>query len=156
KIDPLDLVFPGAAKSRNPKLKALVDPLKQEVKDRGLWGLFLDKELGGPGLGQLELALLNEILGAHGSAPVIFGGQGPDTGNMEILAAHGTDEQKKRWLEPLFNQELFSAFSMTEPGGGSDPDTFVTTAVRDGEEWVINGEKWFTSAGRQADLLFVM
>src|SRR5215471_13006358 len=152
-IDPIDLLFPDAAKSRDPKLKALVDPLKQKVKDRGLWALFLDEDLGGPGFGQLKLALLNEVLAQHGSAPVIFGTQGPDTGNMEILAAYGTPEQKERWLYPLMNQEIWSAFSMTEPQGGSDPSLFKTTAVRDGNEWVINGEKWFTSFGQDADIL---
>jgi alkylation response protein AidB-like acyl-CoA dehydrogenase len=73
-----------------------------------------------------------------------------------MLAAYGTDEQKERWLTPMLNQELWSAYSMTEPQGGSDPNLFKTHAVRDGEEWVINGEKWFTSAGRVADILFVM
>jgi acyl-CoA dehydrogenase len=155
-IEPLDLVFPGAVRSRNPKVKALVDPLKQQVKDQGLWALFLDEDLGGPGFGQLKLALVNEILGRYGSAPAIFGTAAPDTGNMEILAAYGTEEQKQRWLYPLMNQEIFSAYSMTEPHGGSDPNLFKTVAVRDGEEWVINGEKWFTSAGRMADILFVM
>ncbi len=155
-IEPLDLVFPGAAYSRSPKAKALADPLKQQVKDRGLWALFLDKELGGPGFGQLKLALINEILGRYGSGPVIFGTQAPDTGNMEMLAAYGTDEQKQRWLFPLMNQEIWSAYSMTEPQGGSDPNLFKTHAIRDGEEWVINGEKWFTSGGRHADILFVM
>src|ERR1700689_5225663 len=155
-IEPLDLVFPNAAYSRNPKAKALADPLKQQVKDRGLWALFLDRELGGPGFGQLKLALLNEILGRYRSAPVIFGTAAPDTGNMEMLAAYATEEQKRRWLAPLMNQEIFSASSMPEPQGGSDPDLFKTHAVRDGEEWVINGEKWFTSAGRAADILFVM
>ena len=155
-IEPLDLVFPGAARSKDPKLKRIVDPLKQQVKDRGLWALFLDRHLGGPGLGQVKLALLNEILGGYASAPVIFGTQAPDTGNMELLAAYGTDEQKERWLYPLMNQEIWSAYSMTEPEGGSDPNLFKTYAARDGEEWVINGEKWFTSAGRIADILFVM
>ena len=155
-IEPLDLVFPGAVRSRDPKVKALVQPLKQQVKDRGLWALFLDEELGGPGLGQLKLALLNEILGRYGSAPAVFGTAAPDTGNMEMLAAYGTDEQKDRWLYPLMNQEIWSAYSMTEPQGGSDPNLFQTHAVRDGDEWVINGEKWFTSAGRAADILFVM
>src|SRR5919112_3590353 len=155
-IEPLDLVFPGAAYSRNPKAKALADPLKQQVKDRGLWALFLDKELGGPGFGQLKLALINEILGRYGSAPVIFGTQAPDTGNMEMLAAYGTEEQKQRWLFPLMNQEIWSAYSMTEPQGGSDPNLFKTHATKDGDEWVINGEKWFTSGGRHADILFVM
>jgi alkylation response protein AidB-like acyl-CoA dehydrogenase len=155
-IEPLDLVFPGATYSRDPKMKALVDPLKQQVKDRGMWALFLDKELGGPGFGQLKLALLNEVLGKYGSAPRIFGTAAPDTGNMEILAAYGTEEQKKRWLEPLMRQEISSAYSMTEPQGGSDPNLFVSRAERDGDEWIINGEKWFTSAGRMADILFVM
>jgi alkylation response protein AidB-like acyl-CoA dehydrogenase len=155
-VEPLDLVFPGAAYSRDPRAKALADPLKQQVKDRGLWALFLDKDLGGPGFGQLKLALINEILGRYRSAPVVFGTAAPDTGNMEMLAAYGTPEQKDRWLKPLMNQEIFSAYSMTEPQGGSDPTMFVTHAVRDGDEFVINGEKWFTSAGARADIIFVM
>jgi acyl-CoA dehydrogenase len=86
----------------------------------------------------------------------MFGAAAPDTGNMEMLAAFGTEEQKKRWLGPLLNQDMFSAYSMTEPQGGSDPNLFRTHATKDGDEWVINGEKWFTSAGRVADILFVM
>ncbi|MGH3277016.1 MAG: acyl-CoA dehydrogenase family protein, partial [Streptosporangiaceae bacterium] len=144
-VEPLDLVFPGAAYSRDPRARALADPLRQQVKDRGLWALFLDRDLGGPGLGQLKLALINEILGRYRTAPVIFGTAAPDTGNMEMLAAYGTAEQKDKWLQPLLNQEIFSAYSMTEPQGGSDPTQFVTRATRDGDEWVINGEKWFTS-----------
>ena len=155
-VEPLELVFPYAVRMRDPKMKALVDPLRQQVKDQGLWAVFLDKDLGGPGFGQLKLALLNEIIGRYSTAPSIFGCQAPDTGNMEILAAYGTDSQKQRWLYPLMNQEIWSAYSMTEPQGGSDPNLFKTVAVRDGEEWVINGEKWFTSAGRYADIIFVM
>jgi len=155
-VEPLDLVFPGAAYSRNPKAKALADPLKQQVKDRGLWALFLGPDLGGPGFGQLKLALLNEILGRYRSAPVVFGTAAPDTGNMEMLAAYGTQEQKQKWLYPLMDQEIFSAYSMTEPQGGSDPNLFKTSAVRDGDQWVISGEKWFTSAGARADIIFVM
>jgi acyl-CoA dehydrogenase len=156
-VEPLELLFPYAVRlKRDPKMAALVEPLQQQVKDRGLWAIFLDRELGGPGFGQVKLALLNEILGRYATAPAIFGCQAPDTGNMEILAAYGTEEQKERWLYPLMNQEIWSAYSMTEPQGGSDPDLFTTRAVRDGDEWVINGEKWFTSAGRHADLLFVM
>ena len=157
-IEPLSLVFPMALrmKRNDPKMAELVDPLQQQIKDKGLWAIFLDKELGGPGYGQLKLALLNEILGKYPSAPAMFGCQAPDTGNMEMLAAYGTEEQKERWLKPLINQEIFSAYSMTEPQGGSDPNLFKTTAVKDGSEWVINGEKWFTSAGRAADILFVM
>ena len=155
-VEPLDLVFPGAAWSRNAKAKALADPLKEQVKARGLWALFLGPELGGPGFGQVRLALLNEILGRYRSAPVIFGTAAPDTGNMEMLAAYGTPEQQERWLTPLLSQEIFSAYSMTEPQGGSDPSLFKTQAVRDGDEWVISGEKWFTSAGARADIIFVM
>ena len=156
KVEPLDYVFPHAVRWPDPVVKAYVRELQQEVKDQGLWAIFLDRELGGPGLGQLRLALLNEVIGRYAGAPSMFGASAPDTGNMEILAAYGTEEQKKRWLEPLLNQDMFSAFSMTEPQGGSDPNLFKTRAVQDGDEWVINGEKWFTSAGRVADLLFVM
>ena len=156
KVEPLHHVFPHAVRLPDPAVKAYVRELQQEVKDQGLWALFLDEELGGPGFGQLKLGLVNEILGRYPAAPQLFGAAAPDSGNMEMLAAYGTEEQKKRWLEPLLNQEMFSAYSMTEPQGGSDPNLFQTTAVRDGDEWVINGEKWFTSAGRVADILFVM
>jgi len=155
-VEPLELVFPYAVRMRDPKMRALVDPLQDQVKAKGLWAIFLDRELGGPGFGQLKLALLNEIIGRYSSAPSIFGCQAPDTGNMELLAAYGTEAQKERWLYPLMEQKIWSAYSMTEPQGGSDPNLFRTTAVRDGEEWVINGEKWFTSAGRHADILLVM
>ena len=156
-IEPLDLVFPGAAYSRDPKAKALADPLKQQVKDRGLWALFLDRELGGPGFGQLKLALLNEILGRYRSAPVIFGTAAPDTGNMEMLAAYGTEEQKRRWLYPLMNQEIFSAYSMTEPQGGSDPSLFQTRAPcgtgRSGSSTARSGSP---APAARADIIFVM
>jgi acyl-CoA dehydrogenase len=155
-IEPFDLVFPVALRFGSPKVKAEARKLQQQIKDRGLWALFLDEELGGPGFGQLKLALVNEILGRYPAAPAFFGTAAPDTGNMELLAAYGTPEQKERWLVPMMNQELWSAYSMTEPQGGSDPNLFKTNAFRDGDEWVINGEKWFTSAGRYADLLFVM
>jgi alkylation response protein AidB-like acyl-CoA dehydrogenase len=156
KIEPLDYVFPYAIRSPHPKVRALVTEIQDEIKDQGLWAIFLDEELGGPGFGQLKLGLLNEIIGRYGSAPQMFGAAAPDTGNMEMLAAYGTDEQKERWLKPMLEQKMWSAYSMTEPQGGSDPNLFRTTAVRDGDEWVITGEKWFTSAGRVADILFVM
>src|ERR1700752_220051 len=156
KVEPLDHVFPHAVRVPDPSVKAYVRELQQEVKDQGLWAIFLDEELGGPGFGQLKLGLLNEVIGRYPAAPQMFGAAAPDTGNMEMPAAYGTEEQKKRWLEPLLNQDMFSAYSMTEPQGGSDPNLFKTYALRDGGEWVINGEKWFTSAGRVADILFVM
>src|SRR5436853_6570271 len=154
--EPLEFVFPYAVRSKDPKIRALVKGLQDQVREQGLWAIFLDEELGGPGYGQLKLGLLNEILGRYPSAPQMFGAAAPDTGNMEMLAAYGTEEQKERWLKPMLNQELWSAYSMTEPQGGSDPNLFKTHAVRDGEEWVINGQKRFTNAGRVADILFVM
>ena len=156
KVEPLAYALPYAVRMPDPNVRAYVRELQQEIKEQGLWALFLDKELGGPGFGQLKLALVNEILGRYPAAPSLFGTAAPDTGNMEMLAAYGTKEQKERWLTPMLNQEIWSAYSMTEPQGGSDPNLFKTHAVRDGDEWVINGEKWFTSAGRAADLLFVM
>ena len=154
-IEPLDLAR-GADGLDNRAFRRRVDELKQEVKDRDLWACHLGPELGGKGYGQLKLALMNEILGRTPSAPRIFGAQAPDTGNMEILAHYGTEEQKKKWLEPLLAGEIYSAYSMTEPHAGADPTMFSTRAVRDGDEWVINGEKWFTSNGAFATILVVM
>ncbi len=100
---------------------------------------------GGPDYGQVKLALLNEILGRSECAPIVFGSQAPDSGNSEILAHYGTPELKKRYLEPLLDNRIVSCFSMTEPQGGADPKVFTTAAVPDGDDWVINGEKWFSS-----------
>ena len=97
------------------RYRALVKELQQQVKDQGLWAIFLDEDLGGPGYGQLQLGLLNEILGRYPSAPQMFGAAAPDTGNMEVLHIFGTEAQKERWLEPLLAGEIRSAFAMTEP-----------------------------------------
>src|SRR5262249_1897244 len=113
KVEPLDYVFPHAVRWPDPVVKAYVRELQQEGRDEGLWARFLDRELGGPGFGRLRLALVNEVIGRCPGAPAMFGAAAPDTGNMEILAAYGTEEQKKRWLEPLLNQDMFSAYSMT-------------------------------------------
>jgi alkylation response protein AidB-like acyl-CoA dehydrogenase len=126
------------------------------VKDRGLWATHLGPQLGGPGYGQVKLALLNEILGRSECAPIVFGSQAPDSGNSEILARYGTPELKERYLEPLLDNRIVSCFSMTEPQGGADPKVFTTTAVQDGDEWVINGEKWFSSFADMAAFLIVM
>src|SRR5246127_669626 len=115
--------------------RAVIDPLKEEVRKHGLWACHLGPELGGQGYGQLKLALINEILGRTAWGPVVFGCQAPDTGNAEILAMFGTDEQKRRYLPPLPDGEIFSSFSMTEPQGGADPRLFRTLAVQDGEDW---------------------
>src|SRR3954447_11282409 len=157
KIEPIDLVFPGLAyHPLEGKLRDLVDPLKQEVRDQGLWACHLGPDLGGPGYGQMKLALMNEKLGRSNWAPIIFGTQAPDTGNAEIIAHYGTDEQKEKYLQPLLNGELFSSYSMTEPQGGSDPTQFVTRAEKDGDEWVINGWKFFSSNAHSASFLIVM
>jgi len=159
-IEPFTLAFPIAMYSRDHLPEGLtkhLDGLKQQVKDRGLWGIFLDKEIGGPGFGQLKLALVNEILGKYPSAPHIFGCQAPDTGNMDILAKYGTEEQKKKYLEPLFAQEIRSCYSMTEPQGGSDTRNFKTHADKQPDgSWILNGEKWFSSLGQIADFIIVM
>jgi acyl-CoA dehydrogenase len=136
--------------------RAIIDPLKQEVRRRGLWATHLGPELGGQGYGQLKLALLNEILGRSMWAPIVFGCQAPDTGNAEIIAHYGTAEQKERYLRPLLEGECFSTYSMTEPHGGADPTQFTCRAEKDGDEWVINGWKYFSSNARTASFLIVM
>ena len=134
-----------------------IAPLQEQVKERGLWAAHLDPDLGGQGYGQVKLGLMHEILGTSPYAPLAFGNQAPDSGNSEILALAGTPEQKERWLHPLLAGDLKSAFSMTEPEtAGSDPTLLQTRAVRDGDEWVINGHKWFSSNASIADFLIVM
>jgi acyl-CoA dehydrogenase len=135
----------------------IVRPLQDEVKKRRLWATHLPPELGGQGYGQVKLGLMHEIEGGSVWAPIVFGNQAPDSGNSEILAHFGTPEQKERWLYPLLDGRIRSAFSMTEPNtSGSDPTTLSTRAVRDGDDWVINGHKWFTSNGMIADFLIAM
>ncbi|MEZ4331240.1 MAG: acyl-CoA dehydrogenase family protein [Myxococcota bacterium] len=155
-IEPLDHVLTEGYEVTTPRAKRLLDPLKQQVKERGLWACHLGPELGGEGYGQLKLALMNEILGRARYAPLVFGCQAPDTGNAEILAHYGSPSQKKRYLEPLLNGDILSCYSMTEPHAGADPTLFTTRAVRDGDAWVINGEKWFSSNARLASFLIVM
>src|SRR6201993_4843044 len=141
---------------KNAEMMAILRPLQQQVKDQGLWAAHLEPELGGQGYGQVKLALLNEILGRSRWAPSVFGSQAPDSGNAEILALFGTAEQKARYLQPLLDGEISSCYSMTEPQGGSDPGLFVTRAERDGDTWVINGEKWFSSNAKHATFYIVM
>ncbi|MET0188088.1 MAG: acyl-CoA dehydrogenase family protein, partial [Pseudonocardia sediminis] len=131
-------------------------PLKEQVKEQGLWAAHLPPELGGGGFGQVSLGLMHEILGQCRYAPGIFGNQAPDSGNAELLAIGGSPEQKERWMHPLLRGEVRSCFSMTEPGAGADPTLLSTRAVLDGDEYVINGHKWFSSNAMNSDFLIVM
>jgi len=131
--------------------------LKQQVKRQGLWACHLDRELGGEGFGQMKLALMHELIGRCPYSMEIFGNQAPDSGNSELLAAGGTEEQKRRWLWPNLEGKIRSAFALTEPfEAGADPTRLRTTAARDGDDWVIDGHKWFCSNGSYADFIIVM
>jgi acyl-CoA dehydrogenase len=155
-VEPLDYVLDSPYEVDNPVRNRLVRPLQAKVHERKLWACHLEPELGGQGYGQLKLALMNEILGRSRFAPTVFGCQAPDTGNSEILAKYGTPAQKKRYLEPLLANEIVSCFSMTEPQGGADPKVFQTRAELRGDNWVINGEKWFSSNARYSSFLITM
>jgi len=145
-----------ASGDRHHRPKVLED-LKAQAKAAGLWNLFLPDPRHGPGLTNLEYAPLAGIMGRVLWAPEVFNCAAPDTGNMEILAQFGTDEQKARWLTPLLEGSIRSGFSMTEPmTPGSDPTQLKVRAVRDGDAWVINGRKWFTTGGMHARVLLVM
>ncbi len=155
-VEPLDHVLGNPYDIHNPRHQKIVPRLQAEVKGRGLWACHLGPELGGKGYGQLKLGLMNEILGRSRFAPIVFGCQAPDTGNSEILAHYGSPEHKERYLQPLLNGDIVSCFSMTEPHAGADPKMFRCRAERDGDFWVINGEKWFSSNARWATFLIVM
>jgi acyl-CoA dehydrogenase len=154
-VEPLSHTNIGYAGTRSKTYQKAIRPLQAKVKEQRLWACHLGPELGGQGFGQVKLALINERLGRVGLAPVVFGCQAPDTGNAEIIAHYGTQEQKDKYLWPLLNNEITSGYSMTEPQGGSDPLGFQTSAKLEGDEWVINGEKWFTSGARNAEVLVV-
>jgi acyl-CoA dehydrogenase len=139
------------------QLRNAIAPLQEQVKAQALWAAHLDPELGGQGYGQVKLGLMHEILGASPLAPLVFGNQPPDSGNGEILAAAGTPEQRDRWLKPLLAGQMYSAFALTEPdNAGADPTRLSTTAVADGEGWIINGRKWFISNAATADFIIVV
>ena len=157
-IEPLDLVFRGPGDPWDPDSPAAkaMAPLKEIVKQKRLWACHIGPELGGEGYGQVKLGLMNEILGRSRFGPSVFGCQAPDSGNAEILAHFGTPEQKAKYLQPLLDGNIASCYSMTEPQAGADPAEFTCTATRDGDEWVINGEKWFASHARFSEFLLVM
>jgi acyl-CoA dehydrogenase len=157
-IEPLDLAFSSHVvyDRSHPVHEKVIRPLQKEVQQRDLWACHLGPELGGKGYGQLKLALMNEILGRSQFAPMVFGCQAPDSGNAEILAHYGTESQKEKYLAPLLNGDIVSCYSMTEPQAGSDPAQFRCRAWRDGDEYVIDGEKWFSSNLRYAAFAIVM
>lgn len=136
--------------------KKITAPLKDEVRKQGLWAAHLPPDMGGMGFGQVKLGLMHEILGQCGYAPGVFGNNAPDSGNAELLAVGGTAEQRAEWMQPLLDGKIRSCFSMTEPGAGADPTLLTTQAVLDGDEWVLNGHKWFSSNASIADVLIVM
>lgn len=155
-VEPVDHVVTHAWDLSDPLRQRLIPPLQEQVKAKGLWATHLGPELGGQGYGQLQLALLNEIVGRTHSGPIVFGCQAPDSGNTEILAHYGTPELKERYLKPLIDNRIVSCYAMTEPQGGSNPLEFTTTARIEGEEWVINGEKWFGSNARFSAFYIIM
>ncbi|WP_066363264.1 acyl-CoA dehydrogenase family protein [Herbidospora mongoliensis] len=140
-VYPAEPVFEEQAASGGWGAPPILDELKAEARKRGLWNLFLPSA----GLTNLQYAPLAEIMGRSPAiAPVATNCAAPDTGNMEVLHQFGTDDQKKRWLEPLLNGEIRSSFAMTEPDvASSDATNIATSIVRDGDEYVVNGRKWF-------------
>jgi alkylation response protein AidB-like acyl-CoA dehydrogenase len=153
-------VYPLENRLATGRFRDLVPELnqkRQKVKEMGLWVPQVPKEYGGGGLGFMEHALVSQELGRSPLGHYTFNCQAPDAGNMEILVEFGTEEQKDRWLRPLVRGEIRSCFSMTEPEyPGSNPVWMATTAVKDGDDYVINGHKWFTSAADGARFGIVM
>src|SRR3954465_10017540 len=164
-----ECVYPAAALFREQAAASenrwstppVLEELKEEARSRGLWNLFLPRTHEyGAGLTNVQYAPLAEITGrALWMAPEALNCSAPDTGNMELLALFGTEAQQRRWLDPLLDGEIRSAFSMTEPDvASSDPTNIATRIARDGDDYVINGRKWFTSGAMspRARLLIVM
>jgi acyl-CoA dehydrogenase len=152
-------VYPGepVLDREDDEAEALLKDLQARVKAAGMWAPFIGPEAGGSGRGFLPYAYLNEIIGRSFWAPLVFGCQAPDAGNAEILNLFGTQEQRQRWLYPLVAGEIRSFFAMTEPEvSGADPTGLRTSAVVDGDHWVIDGHKWFSSGAEGAAFAIVM
>jgi len=152
-------VFPNEAglDAGDDAADVLADDLRRRARGEGLWAPHIGPEAGGTGEGFLTYAYLNETIGRSIWAQYVFGCQAPDAGNSEILHLFGTPKQRERWLEPLVAGEIRSFFSMTEPDvSGADPTGLRTSAVQDGDEWVIDGHKWFSSSAEGAAFGIVM
>ena len=155
-IYPAEAVF-NRFGSHSPEAEKLMKSIQAKTKAAGIWACHLPAEAGGMGIGFMPYVYLNEIFGRSTIAPRAFGSQAPDSGNMEILYQFGTKEIQDRYLKPLVNGDIRSCYSMTEPEvSGADPTNLQTRAVRDGDEWVINGRKWFTSGAEGAAFAIVM
>jgi len=136
--------------------RKLIVPLQEEVRAEGLWAAHLSPDLGGQGFGQVKLALMHEILGGSDLAPPVFGVHAPDSGNSELIAIAGTPAQKEKWLWPLLANDLWSAYSMTEQGTGSDPTQLAARAELVDGEWVLNGTKYCVGNADRSDFHIVM
>ena len=153
-------VFPLESEFMRKPFRALLPALNEKrdrVKAMGLWAPSIPKEYGGAGFSFLEFAHISEELGRSPLGYYVFNSQAPDVGNMELLMMFGTDEQKEQYLLPLVRGEIRSCYAMTEPDyPGSNPVWMATTAEKDGEDFVINGRKWFTSSADGAAFAVVM
>ncbi len=156
KVEPVEAEYlaeinVGDRWSHTARQDEILNGLKQEARKQGLWNFFLPESQGGAGISNLEYAHLAEIMGRSRLASESMNCSAPDTGNMEVLERFGSEEQKKQWLEPLLAGEIRSAFAMTEPNvASSDATNISTSAVLDGGEWVINGEKFYISGAGDA------
>jgi acyl-CoA dehydrogenase len=143
--------------NRREAWREALDELRAKAREQGLWAPHMPKEWGGMGLGITAVAMMSAEATRTPMGPYIINCQAPNEGNMHTLLHFGTDEQKEKWLRPLCDGTMRSCFSMTEPDvAGSDPTQIQTTAVEDGDEWVINGTKWFTSGAQGADFAIVI